>query len=455
MLKRTRERVAAGACAALLAGWAAAQDVPPCPPPPEGCRADLWQRAWELHHRAIVVDGHVDTASLVHDRGFDMGQRAGTGQFDLVRAREGGLDAVFHAIYVDPRYAGDESRLFAVARGGAARPAGTDTPNGSARRALSVLDALLRTAERCADRMVVCTSVAELRAAVAAGKHAALLGVEGGHAIEGDLALLRCFHQLGVRYLTLTHENHNEFADSCAPAAPRWGGLNRLGVKVVREMNRLGMLVDLSHVSDAAFADALRASRAPVICSHSAVRALCGQPRNVDDGMLRALAANGGLVMVNFFCGYLDDGYAAAAARRTAGWRAAEQAARERFPAGSSDLAQALAGLEARFPRVEPVPVQRLALHVRHAIEVAGEDHVGIGSDFDGISCAPRGLEDAAHLPRLTYELLAVGLGEDALRKVLGGNLLRVLAAVEQRAFALRAEAPLRNGPDDAERPAR
>lgn len=449
MLKRTRRtpRRLGFAAAALLAAPLVAQVPPPaCPPTPEGYRQELWQRAWRLHHEAVVVDTHCDTTSLVLDRGFDMGPRATTGHVDLPRAAAGGLDAVFYSIYVDGRFAGDEARLFAGAPQTDIedwpRPADVGTPNGSARRALAMIDGLFRTTARHQDRMTFCASVDELRDTVRAGRHAALMGIEGGHAIEGDLGLLRLFHRLGVRYMTLTHGIHNEFADSCAPIEPRWGGLNRLGVKVVREMNRLGMMVDVSHVSDAAFADALQATRAPVICSHSSMRALCPHPRNITDDMLKALARNGGVVMINYNCGFLDADYAKNASAREATRNIQQKAARDQLAAGSPELATALANLERRFPPVPPPPLSRLVAHLLHAIEVGGADHVGLGSDFDGVPCVPKGMDDATYLPRLTYELLAAGQDEATVRKVLGENLLRVFTAVEQCAFTLRSEPP-------------
>ena len=436
--------------AALLTTAPNAQaPIPPCPKAPEGYQQALWERAWQLHHEATVVDTHIDTTSLVLDRAFDMGQRASTGHVDLPRAADGGLDAVFYSIYVDTRFFGDEAPLFAnppqAVNDDWPRPKDAGTVNGSAKRALMMIDGLLRTCDRYPARMAACSSVAELRAAVAAGKHAALMGIEGGHAIEGDLGLLRLFHQLGVRYMTLTHSAHNEFADSCAPIEPRWGGLNVLGVKVVQEMNRLGVLVDVSHVSDATFFDALKATRAPVICSHSSMRALCGHKRNITDDMLRALAANGGVVMINYNCGFLDEDYAKNASARDATKRIQEKAAREKFAAGSQELTEALAKLDGRFPPVARPPLAKLMAHILHALEVGGADHVGLGSDFDGVPCVPAGMDDATFLPRLTYELLAAGQSEAVVKKVLGENLLRVFTAAEQRAVELRGEPPFQN----------
>ncbi|MFO1076708.1 MAG: dipeptidase [Planctomycetota bacterium] len=455
MHKRTRER-GAGPLAAILAtaSLALAQHAPPptrpptCPPPPAGYDAALWQRAWALHHDALVVDTHIDTTTRILDTGFDMGQRATTGHVDLPRLRDGGLDAVFYSIYVDSRFYGDEHALFGQAPASISddwpRPKDPGPANGSARRALMMIDGLLRTAQRLPEQMAMCTTVDELKAAVAAGRHAALMGIEGGHAIEGDLGLLRLFHQLGVRYMTLTHTNHNEFADSCAPAEPRWGGLNKLGLKVVAEMNRLGMMVDISHVADRTFYDVLRATTAPAICSHSSMRALCEHPRNITDGMLKALAANGGVVMINYNCGFLDPDYANASGLQ-ATRRIQEKSAREKFAAGSPELAAALKSLDERFPAAPRPKLGKLVEHLQHAIAVAGADHVGLGSDFDGVSCVPEGMDDATYLPRITYELLAAGRTEAELRLILGGNLLRVFAAVEQRAYALRGTPPQTN----------
>lgn len=431
------------------------QPVPTCPPAPAGYDAARWQRAFALHQECVVVDTHTDTTSRILDEGFDMGPRATTGHMDLPRIADGGLDAAFYSIYVAARFHGDEAPLFAKNADPAAdwpRPRDAGTPNGSARRALAMIDGLLRTVDRNPDRMRLCTSVAEIRAAVAARQHAALMGIEGGHAIEGDLGLLRLFARLGVRYMTLTHTNHNEYADSCAEAVPRWGGLNNLGVKVVEEMNRLGMIVDVSHVSDATFADVLQVTRAPVICSHSSMRALCPHPRNITDDMLRALAANGGVVMINYNCGFVDAEYQKAGSASNETRRIQEREARRRFAEGSAELQTALANLDARFPKPARPPLSVLIHHILHAIAIGGADHVGLGSDFDGVPCVPDGIDDVTYLPRIAYELLAAGQDEATVRKVLGENLLRVFAAVEQKAVDLAGEAPRCNDATDSTR---
>ncbi len=426
------------------------QPTPTTPPTPPGYDPVPWQRAFAIHQAALVVDTHTDTTSRILDEGFDMGPRAITGHMDLPRLAEGGLDAAFYSIYVAARFYGDEAALFARPADPDAewpRPTVAGTSNGSARRALDMIDGLLRTIERHPDRMLLCTSVDDIERAVAARKHAALMGIEGGHAIEGDLRLLRLFAQLGVRYMTLTHTNHNEFADSCAEATPRWGGLNTLGVKVVQEMNRLGMLVDISHVADSTFADVLRVTRAPAICSHSSMRALCAHPRNITDDMLRALAANGGVVMINYNCGFLDETYGKAGDATAETRKIQEREARRRFPEGSPELAEALAKLATRFPKPPRPKLQVLIAHILHAIEVGGIDHVGLGSDFDGVPCVPEGMDDVTYLPRITYELLAAGQSQAAVKKVLGGNVLRVFRMVEQRASELAGEAPRYNDP--------
>ena len=425
---------------------------PPCPPTPNGYEASRWQRAWDLHHAATVVDAHVGTLTRILDHEFDMGRRASDGHVDLPRTAEGGLDAAFYSVRVDARFGGDESALFGTPPPSLdadwPRPETAVAANGSARRALMAIDGMLRTVDRYPVRMPLCTSTGELRAAVRAGGHAALLSLEGGHVIEGDLGLLRLYHRLGVRHMRLAHTDHHEFADACTPATPRWRGLNRLGAKVVREMNRLGMIVDVGHLSDAACADALRVSKAPVI-HRGCLRALCPDPRNVSDEMLQAIARNGGAIMLGCDGALLDAGHARERAARDAARRAGESAARARFAADSRELREALATLASRLPPLEPPPITALVAHVLRAVEVAGPDHVGLGSGFDDARCVPAGLVDATFLPRLTYELLAAGLPETTVVKVLGGNLLRVFEEVELVARKQFGEPPQLNDATD------
>lgn len=424
----------------LLAATLAAQVAPTAPTAPDGYDPRLWARAFALHHAALVIDTHSDTTSRILDEGFDMGRRAVDGHMDLPRIAAGGLDAQYYAIYVAAQYYGTEDFT-------SKQTQRESVANGSARRAFAMIDGVLQTVAANQDRMVLCTEVDEVRAAVRAGKHAALMGIEGGHAIEGDLRLLRAFHRAGVRYMTLTHSNHNEYADSSGEATPRWGGLNLLGEKVIKEMNRVGMMVDVSHVADSTFWQALAVTRAPVICSHSSCRALCGHPRNVTDDMLAAVAKNGGVVMINFNCGFLDDTYGKLSAAYRGQLEIRRAAIEKKFAAGSAERDAALAELKGKLTPPPPPPLARLMEHIRHAIEVAGVDHVGLGSDFDGVPCVPVGIDDVTYLPRITYWLLSSGLDELSVRKVLGENVLRVHAAAETVAKSLAWEPAYQNDP--------
>jgi membrane dipeptidase len=401
------------------------------PPPPPDADPALWKRALELHYAATVVDTHSDTTSNILDDGFDMGARSKTGHMDLPRIASGGLDVQFYSIYVSRSWAGNEP----------------EEPDLSARRALRMTDGFWRQVAKHSDRMEAALTVADIRRIVAAKKHAALMGIEGGHAIEGDLALLRMFHRLGIRYMTLTHTNTNQFADSCADQA-KWNGLNELGVQVVHEMNRLGMLVDVSHVSDAAFFKTLEVTRAPVILSHSSCRALCPAPRNVTDEMLKALAKNGGVCMVNFGSLFLTkEGYLANEKRNVAMAPRLREIRRE-HPAGSPERKKAMEELEKKFPPPEPPPLSALVDHITHVIEVAGPDHVGFGSDFDGVPGLPKDLEDCSKLPWITYELLRRKVPEETVKKTLGENLLRVFAAAEKVAAELQKKEEPRQSPE-------
>jgi membrane dipeptidase len=290
--------------------------------------------------------------------------------------------------------------------------------------------------EHHADRVVLARSAADIRRAVARGQLASLMGLEGGHIIEGRLAALRSFYRLGVRYMTLTHSFNTEWADSSGttdPVAPRHGGLTDFGEHVVREMNRLGMMVDVSHVSDETFWDALATSRAPLIASHSSARGVTDHPRNLSDEMLGALAARGGVAMLNFYSAYIHAPtrervrafFAEHREALDAIWRVPELTLWERH-------ARARA-----FYAAHPVPrapLDALLDHFDHAIRVAGADHVGLGADWDGVASMPEGLEDVSRLPVLTHGLLARGHSPATVRKVLGENLLRVMSEVERSA---------------------
>jgi membrane dipeptidase len=328
--------------------------------------------------------------------------------------REGGLDAQFWSIYL-----------------------GESPGKGAAiREALLRIDAVQELVRRLPGELAFATSAGEIRAAVAQGRVACLIGIEGGHIIEDSLPALRSFYRLGARYLTLTHSFHTSWADSSGTneaLAPRHDGLTPFGEDVVREMNRIGMLVDVSHVSDATFWDVLRVTRAPVIASHSATRAVADHPRNLSDDMLRALAQNGGVVMINFYSGYIDA--ALVDPLRQIFLALAPQFARLREQYADDPLARQRA-MRALFAGLTPPQAELSVLldHFDHALAVAGPDHVGLGGDWDGVPSMPRGMEDVSRLPALTRGLLERGHAPEVVRKVLGENLLRVMGEVEAAA---------------------
>jgi membrane dipeptidase len=371
------------------------------------------ERAGRLHRDALVLDTHADTTPRFQDPDYDFAARhpREEGQIDLPRAREGGLDVQFWSIYVG-KVEGDGRAI---------------------REALERIDAVWELARRYPVEIAIATDVASIRRGVAKGLLVSLIGVEGGHMIEGKLAVLRDFYRLGVRYMTLTHSFHTEWADSSGTGEPLpagQGGLTPFGEEVVREMNRLGMMVDVSHVSDETFWDALQVSKAPLIASHSSCRAVFDHPRNLTDDMLRALAAKGGVVMINYYPGYTDP----EAAPLIRAWfvrHGAELASlRETHKGDLRAMSQAMRVIAAK----DPVPkgsLARLLDHFDHALRVAGEDHVGLGSDFDGVPSMPVELDEVSELPNLTRGLLERGWSEAVVRKLLGENLLRAMREVE------------------------
>ncbi len=396
--------------AAVLGGVACA-----LPFPPEGPLSDA--DSDELHRDSIVVDAHSDTTPWFQDADWDFRARHESGHMDLPRIREGGLDVQFWSIYLGRRE-GDGRAI---------------------REALERIDAVYEMVRRYPDQTELATSEAEVRRIVAEGKVASLMGVEGGHIIEDRLAVLRTFQRLGVRYMTLTHSFHTGWADSSGTRQvpePVHGGLTAFGEEIVREMNRLGMMVDVSHASDDTFADAIRVSRAPVIASHSSCRAVADHPRNMSDDMLRALAKNGGVVMINFYPSYIDLEVGKRAREHYETIKDEMQAIRER--AGGDLLLRMREGrrLNAAHPWPQ-APLSKLLDHFDHAIAVAGPDHVGLGADWDGVPSMPSGLDDVSKLPGLTRGLIERGHSPETVRKVLGENLLRVMRENERVAREL------------------
>ena len=370
----------------------------------------LWKKALEIQRKSIVVDTHNDILSFMTDQNYDIGvSSVGKYHTDIARMKQGGLTAEFFSVYIDRKYV---------------------TEGGSARRALDMIDYVYRAAEKYPNDFMLAYSAEDIRRAKKENKIAALMGIEGGHAIEDSLMALRDFYRLGVRYMTLTHNNTNNWADSCCDDA-KHNGLSDFGKDVVREMNRIGMLVDVSHVSDKTMSDVLDISTAPVIASHSSARALGDRPRNIPDELLRRFAKNGGVVMVNFFPGFIDQKVIVASRERDARLKPQMDALKIQYKDDPKKLEEEQNKLLAANP-LPPTPLSVLIDHFDHIAKVAGVDHVGIGSDFDGVSSLPVGMEDISKLPNITYELLKRGYSERDVRKILGENFLRAFAEAER-----------------------
>jgi membrane dipeptidase len=366
-------------------------------------------RARQLHERAIVVDTHDDTTQrLIFEKDFDIGARNKDGNIDIPRMREGGLDAIFFSIWVK----GDVTGPIAV------------------KRAFDQIDAV-REAVRTHPDLALATTAADIRRAASIKKIAVLMGMEGGHMIDNDLGLLRIYAALGVRYLTLTHSLNTTWADSSGDK-PAHDGLAPFGRDVVRELNKLGIMVDISHVADKTFFDALEVTRAPVIASHSSCRAIANAPRNMTDDMLRAVSKNGGVVMINYNAGFLSEEFRAAT--RSPELNARIEAANKRC--GGNEACSIREGerinqeamIKGELPRVT---WPKIIEHIDHAVKIAGIDHVGLGSDFDG-AVMPLGMEDVSKLPQITDALMKKGYSEQDIQKILGGNILRVMEQVER-----------------------
>lgn len=365
---------------------------------------DVPEAAARLHREAIVVDTHVDSLQCTVFDGVDLATRLPDGHGDVPRFFEGGLDAPFLALWVDPIFEG----------------------RAAVKRTLQLADAFHTVLERNPERVAQARTAQEVREIVREGMIAAVMTIEGGHAIDDDLAVLREYHRAGVRAMTLAHTNTNNWCDSSGDE-PRHGGLSEFGRSVVAEMNRIGMLVDVSHVSEKAFFDAIDASRKPVIATHSCCRALSDHPRNLTDDQLRALGKNGGVVGITFVASFVDENYRKAT---EASYRPNEEEdeLRAKFGADLDRLARASYDrFRAEKPGAPRPPLERLLDQIDHAVRVAGVDHVGIGSDFDGCTATPVGLDDARGLPRITEGLLRRGYSETDVKKILGENVLRVM----------------------------
>jgi membrane dipeptidase len=382
------------------------------PPPAERERppVELTLAARELHRQLLLIDGHNDLPWALRERADTQFQKLDIAQLrpelhtDIPRLRQGNVGAQFWSAYV---------------------PADTSRRGEALRMTLEQIELVQRMLKRYPHTFEMASTADDIERIYGQGKIASMIGIEGGHCIEDSLANLRRLYDLGARYMTLTHSDTLAWADSATDDA-RHGGLAPFGEEVVREMNRLGMLVDLSHVSAETMHDAIRVSRAPVIFSHSSAFAIAPHPRNVPDDVLRQLPKHGGVVMVNFFSGFVVRD----AAEKMRSMFAVRRKLREQYPDDKEYEAAV-----ARWRRENPIPrgtVQDVVDHIDHIVKTAGIDHVGIGSDFDGVTSLPRQLEDVSYYPYITQELLNRGYKPDQIRQIMGGNVLRVLRAAER-----------------------
>jgi membrane dipeptidase len=407
-------------CLVLAASWAVAQSANPS-------ETAVSAKARALHDSALVVDTHADTPQRFLDENFDIGSTDANdiGHISLDKARRGNLGAEFFSIWVEP-----------------------ETNRGHfAQHTFDLIDSVYEQAAHHPDRMMMAFSVADIEHAHKEHKLAALMGIEGGHSIENDMHLLRDYYRLGVRYMTLSWSNTNEWADSSGdindPKVQHHNGLTDFGKQVVLEMNRLGMMVDISHVADKTFWDVIATTKAPVIASHSSARALVDAPRNMSDDMLRAVAKNGGVVQVNFYSAFVDQSFRNANEAQDKDEKAAVQTYIDSLraqgkPVNYVEVDRISREWTAKIPRP---PFKSLIDHIDHIAKVAGVDHVGLGSDFDGVSGAtPQGMDSAADLPKITQALLDRGYSAEDIKKILGGNILRVFHQVETVSREMQAQ---------------
>jgi len=376
-------------------------------------------RAQKLHFSSVVLDTHDDTTQRFLSKDFDLAKRHPDGHIDIPRMREGGMNAIFFSIWIDGRIMGPPA----------------------VQKALDQIDLVHENVRKNSKDMVFCRTAEEVRRAHAQGKIAALIGVEGGHMIGNDIHVLRMFDDLGVRYMTLSHFYNDEWADSSTDK-PVHNGLTDFGKDIVREMNRRGIMVDISHVSDKTFYDALEVSKAPLMASHSSCRALCNHPRDMSDDMIKALAAKGGVIQINYERSFIDQAYKDAFEKARGGVVESEK----QVIAMCGDDAQCQSRKSAEITnqlvaegKLPHVSWEKIIDHIDHVVKLVGPDHVGLGSDFDGADM-PDGMEDCSKLPKITEALMRKGYSDDDIRKILGGNLLRVMEQTEKVSKELQAQ---------------
>ena len=376
-------------------------------------------RAHKLHFSSIVLDTHDDTTQRFLTKDFDIGKRNPDGHIDIPRMRDGGMNAIFFSIWIDGRTMGPPA----------------------VQKALDQIDLVHENVLSHSKDLVFCRTAAEVRRAHAQGKIAALMGVEGGHMIGNDIHVLRMFGDLGVRYMTLSHFYNDEWADSSTDK-PVHNGLTGFGKEIVREMNRQGIMVDISHVSDKTFYDALEVSKAPLIASHSSCRALCNHPRDMSDDMIKALAAKGGVIQINYERSFIDQPYKDAYDKAAGGVVAATEKVTKDCAGDDACVDRKLKELQVQMEASGALPRvnwERIVDHIDHAVKLVGADHVGLGSDFDGATM-PDGMEDCSKLPRITEALMRKGYSDADIRKILGENTLRVMEQTEKVSKEMQAQ---------------
>jgi membrane dipeptidase len=377
------------------------------------------ESARKLHFSSIVLDTHDDTTQRFFAKDYDLGKRNAEGHVDIPRMREGGMNAIFFSIWIDGHIMGPPA----------------------VEKALDQIDAVRENVRKYSNDMMLARTADDVRRAHAEGKIAALMGVEGGHMIGNDIRVLRIFADLGVRYMTLTHFVNDEWADSSTDK-PAHNGLTDFGKEVVREMNRQGILVDISHVSDKTFWDALEVSKAPLIASHSSCRALCNHVRDMSDEMIKALAAKGGVIQINYEKSFIDQAYKDAYDKETGGVAAHMDELTKSCNNDEACISREMAKVEDKLTaegKLPHVSWERIIDHIDHAVKLVGADHVGLGSDFDGADM-PEGMEDCSKLPKITEALLRKGYAAEDIRKILGENTLRVMAEAERVSREMRGE---------------
>ena len=367
--------------------------------------------AKKLHFSSIVLDTHDDTTQRFMSRDFDLGKRNATGSIDIPRMKEGGMNAIFFSIWIDGRTMGPPA----------------------IQQALDQIDMVKQSVRQNSQNIVMVRTADDVRRAHEQGKIAALLGIEGGHMLGNDIRMVRIYSELGVRYMTLSHFYNDEWADSSTDK-PVHNGLTDYGKEIVREMNRTGMLVDISHVSDKTFYDALEVSKAPLIASHSSCRAICNHPRDMTDDMIKALAAKGGVIQINFEKSFIDQAYKDASEKYFGNVVAQIDQLKKACAGDDACMGRKMTEQEKQAVadgKLPHVSWEKIVQHIDHAVKLVGPDHVGLGSDFDGANM-PEGMEDCSKLPKITEALLRKGYSEEDIRKILGGNTIRLMAAAEK-----------------------